>query len=126
VVMPGGGSATVLGFHWRQSRREHERILNQILLQAGGDPLIQCDNPNLWTMLRTDGRRSMLFVLNLLGSSMKGTIRFRDPVSPGTRHSLADLTVSSLEVRAWLVEAGIVLPSGQWSDGACQGDGSHF
>jgi beta-galactosidase len=105
---PGGGSATLLGFHWRQSRREHERLLSQALLQSGGRPIIECDNPNLWTFVRTDGRQAMLFILNLFSSPMDASIRFRDPTRPDPWHALPPCKLSAMEVQAWTPDAGCV------------------
>jgi hypothetical protein len=107
----GGGSAAVLGCHWRQSRREHERALNQVLLQSGGNPLIECDNPNVWTMLRTDGTRMMLFLMNLWTHPMKATVRFGDPIEKGRWHEPDGFDLPANSVWCWTPDEGVVFRS---------------
>lgn len=113
---PGGGCAVVLGFHWRQSRREHERVVHQLLLQAGGQPAIECDNPNLWALARTDGQQTMLFILNLFSSPMSASIRFRDCVHQNQWQTLPPIKLGAMEVQAWS-PAGCI-----WRSSAASGD----
>ncbi|MFZ2654001.1 MAG: beta-galactosidase [Victivallales bacterium] len=98
--LPSGGAISVLGLHWKQAKREHESMLARALSSLGVEQRVRCDNPNIWTVLRSDGKHSMLFVLNLLTSPMTARISFRDPVSSewvdtGT-HEMPGITV-----RAW-------------------------
>jgi beta-galactosidase len=79
--LPSGGVLSLLGFNWKQAKREHETMLKRALADLGCNAGIDCDNPNIWTMLRSDGKQTMLFILNLLTSPMTARIRFCDPVT---------------------------------------------
>jgi len=99
--MPSGGVACVLGLHWRQAKREHELMLFRALSALGVEQRVRCDNPNLWTVLRSDGSHSMLFILNLFTAPLTANISFRDPVTnawvdTGTHH------VPGISVHAWM------------------------
>ncbi len=91
-TLPGGGAATVLGFHWRQSHREHERMLLSALSGLGLERRLICDNPNVWAVLRSDGRTSMVFLLNLFTAPATCAVRVRDPVH-GTWTDLGRIAV---------------------------------
>jgi beta-galactosidase len=106
--LPGGGAVIVLGFHWKQAMREHETMLVRAMTRLGSTPRVRCDNPNVWTVLRSDGKRTMLFVLNLLTAPMAVRVRYRDPFSNDWvdigSHDLPGVTV-----RAWM-DGTIVYP----------------
>jgi hypothetical protein len=79
--LPSGGAISVLGLHWKEAKREHELMLSRALADLGSEQCVRCDNPNIWTVLRSDGKHSMLFILNLLTAPMTANISFRDPVT---------------------------------------------
>jgi len=95
--LPSGGAISVLGLHWKQAKRAHESMLARALSSLGAEQRVRCDNPNIWTVLRSDGKKSMLFVLNLLTAPMTARISFRDPVSnewvDTGKHELPGITV---------------------------------
>ncbi|HEY3417271.1 MAG TPA: beta-galactosidase, partial [Armatimonadota bacterium] len=97
---PSGGVISVLGFHWTQAMREHEEMMRRALANLGLQPQIACDNPNVWAMLRSDGRHSMLFLLNLFSAPMRAQVSFRDPltgawIDTGSHH------LPGISVLAW-------------------------
>lgn len=74
IAPAGGGAAIVLGFRWLHAMREHERMLLSLLNTLGVQQRVLCSNPNVWTSLRSDGRGSFLFLLNLLSSPMTARV----------------------------------------------------
>jgi beta-galactosidase len=98
----GGGRALVLGFRWMQAMREHERMLRALLERLGLTPRVQCDNPNVWTSLRTSGGRSALFLMNLLSAPQTAAVRCRpawsNAVIDAGRHEMAGMTVKVVEM----------------------------
>lgn len=98
----GGGQVIFLGFRWLHAMREHERMLVALLKKLGISLRVICTNPNVWTALRTAGDRSMLFIMNLLSSSMEGEIschpRWSEEWIHTGRHKLAPMTVKMVEI----------------------------
>lgn len=97
-----GGEALFLGFRWAHAMREHERMLFSLLERLGLRPKVRCSNPNVWVSLRTAGRRSMLFLLNLLTAPMTASVACRpswsgEEVETGV-HTLAPMSVKCVEL----------------------------
>jgi beta-galactosidase len=72
-----GGAAIVHGFRWSQGMRDHERMLTALLAGLGLRRRIESDQPNAWCRLRTAGKRSMLFIMNLTSAPMEARVRCR-------------------------------------------------
>jgi hypothetical protein len=54
------------------------QMLEYLLMELRCDsPVVQCDNPNIWTTLRSDGNKRMLFVMNLFSSPMNADIKVK-------------------------------------------------
>jgi hypothetical protein len=68
------GSLILLGIKWQHQMREHIRMMDEVLTGSGIKKVIRCSNQNLFTSLRTNGDRTMLFVMNLYTSPMQGSI----------------------------------------------------
>jgi hypothetical protein len=90
-------------FHYfRVPMREHERMLRTLLERLGLTPRVQCDNPNVWTSLRTSGSRSALFLMNLLSAPQTAAVRCRPAwskeVIDAGRHEMAGMTVKVVEM----------------------------
>ena len=99
---PGNGQAIVLGFRWLHAKREHEHMLQAVLSRLGLRQRVICNNPNVWTSLRTSGNQSLLFLMNLLSSSMEAAVECwpawsNAPVDAG-HHTLAPMTVKVIEL----------------------------
>ncbi len=73
----GGGAAIVLGFRWSQAKREHEAMLTGLLKRLGFKARLTGSNPNVWATLRTAGKRSALFLMNLLSAPQETRVRYR-------------------------------------------------
>jgi beta-galactosidase len=101
LALPSGGVASVLGVHWSQAKREHEAMLQHAVVDLGAEPCVRCDNPNVWTVLRSDGQQSMLFLLNLLSAPMTAQVRFRDPVT-GVWVDTGRHELPGISARAWM------------------------
>lgn len=97
--MPGGGTVIWLGVQWMHAKHEHTAMLRHLLSELGLEsPAVLCDNPNVWTSLRTDGSRGMLFVMNLLSAGMQAQVSVRLP--DGSYRALEPLALKPMEVRA--------------------------
>ena len=71
-----GGSVTWLGVSWKHSMNEHRDMFVSLMnCMAVESPTIECDNPNIWAVIRTNGEKRMLFIMNLYSSEMSCTIR---------------------------------------------------
>jgi len=69
----GRGSAIVLGLRWSHAMREHEKMFVNVLKTIGLKPVLCVSNPNVWAALWTDGRKSAMFLMNLLSAGMSCT-----------------------------------------------------
>jgi hypothetical protein len=97
--MPSGGSVLWLGFHWKHSKHEHTDLLRYLLATLGcEEPLVRCSNPNVWTSLRSDGTKRMLFVMNLLSAPMSTDVSVR--TKDGTYSKSSHITLKPMEVIA--------------------------
>jgi len=99
--LPGGGAAAWLGASWRMGMREHTAMLRGAMTLLGLDePMVECDNRSLWTTLRTDGKKSMLFVFNGFTQPLAANLRFRDPANSSWT-DCGRLTVPAASVLIW-------------------------
>jgi len=74
----GKGTVVALGYQWHHSYDEHSNVFRHLLELAGaGRTVVTCDNPNIWAVVRSDGKRSMLFVMNLFASPQKANVLVR-------------------------------------------------
>lgn len=70
-----GGSIVWIGIHWMHQKTAHIDMMRYLIAR---EPVVCCDNPNVWSSLRTDGKRKMLFLMNLFTAEMKTCIRIRE------------------------------------------------
>ncbi len=96
---PGGGCATILGLHWKHAKHEHATMLANALTDLGLQRRVQCSNPLIWTALRSDGQRTMLFLLNLFTAPLTTRVSFRD--TTGTWIDTGEHTLPGISVTAW-------------------------
>jgi hypothetical protein len=68
------GKLIFLGIKWQHQMREHIRMMDEVLTNLGIKKVIRCSNQNLFASLRTNGEKTMLFVMNLYTSPMQGNI----------------------------------------------------
>jgi len=76
-----GGRAVVLGLQWSHGMREHAGMLGELLRPLGLQPRVTCSNPNVWCTLRSRGRQSALFAINLFTSPQTAEINLIGPVT---------------------------------------------
>ena len=50
---PSGGAVTWLGLRWFHKKNAHLELMRFL---CGREPAVSCDNPNVWAVLRTDGK----------------------------------------------------------------------
>jgi beta-galactosidase len=99
---PCHGKIIFLGFRWVHAMREHEMMLRNLLAPLGLKPKVTCSNPNIWCVLRTADRHSILFVMNLFTAPMETQVTCRPawsdkPIDIG-RHTLEPMSVKIIEV----------------------------
>jgi len=74
----GRGCVIALGYQWHHNYQEHSNVFCSLLRIAGvSEAAVKCDNPNIWAVVRSSGKRSMLFVMNLFASPQKAKISVR-------------------------------------------------
>lgn len=99
---PGGGSVIWLGINWNYDKNEQLSMIDFILKKMGCEKqVVTCNNPNIWTSLRTVGKQSMLFVMNLFSSPMSGEIKVlsKDGSYMDTgMHKLAPMEVKTIKL----------------------------
>jgi beta-galactosidase len=75
---PNGAMVIWLGVRWKHSRNEQLDMMKQLFGELQCEtPVVQCDNPNIWAVLRSNGSRNMLFIMNLFSSPMKAGIKVK-------------------------------------------------
>jgi beta-galactosidase len=98
----GGGRAVFVGLRWYQAKREHERMLMAVLGRLGLERKIECSEPNVWCTLRTAGKRSTLFLMNLTSSPLAASVSCTPAWSgkriDAGRHKLAPMTVKAVDL----------------------------
>lgn len=71
----GAGEVFWLGSSWKHGKNSHSALVTWLLQEMGvADKSTTCDNPFVWTSLRTDGEKAALFVMNLFSAPMKATV----------------------------------------------------
>jgi len=98
LKLENGGQIIWLGYDWHHRYFEHSRIMEIILGECDCNrPNTMCDNPNIWAILRTDGNRKMLFIMNLYSSKMEANIQVQ--MNDTTYKDLGHFKLSPMEVR---------------------------
>ena len=98
----GGGAAIFLGFRWNHSVHEHWRMLAALLQDLGMKQRVFCSNPNIWTSLRTAGKKKLLFLMNLHSSPQETHVSCRPRGRGKTvdlgKHRLPAMNVQLIEI----------------------------
>ena len=95
---PNGGSVLWLGLEWRHSKNEHSRMFRNLLRRLNNKgSVVCCDNANIWTVLRSDGERRQLFLMNLYTDSLTANIKVQD--ANGRYIDLGKQHVDSMSVK---------------------------
>ncbi len=105
-----GGAILLLERTWVMGRHWDAAMLRQAverLAAAGSEPpygLVDCDNPNVWTSLLSDGSHHLLFLMNLFTGPLTCTVSYRDPSMkkwiPAGTHTLPGISVKILKYDA--------------------------
>jgi hypothetical protein len=72
----GSGLVIVLGMSWEHRKQEQSTVLGLLLNRLNVQPVVQCTNPNIWTVLRVSGDKAMIFMINLFTAPMKAEIAY--------------------------------------------------
>lgn len=98
----GRGKAIWLGLQWLYTNREHGQMLEFLLQRMGFNTRrVECDNPNLWAVIRTNGKKRMLFVMNLFSAESRATLKVRD--GNHVQEVQTD-TLSGFTVKTWILD----------------------
>ena len=90
---PGGGAVLWFGAEWRHGSAIHLSQLSLLMGTLGANRAVACDNPSIWTALRSDGQRRVLFLINLHAAPMTAGV----VLANGSR--LDRLTLEPMECR---------------------------
>jgi hypothetical protein len=99
--LASGGVVILLERSWVIGRRWDEDMLRTALTRLGCEPIVRCDNPNVWTSLLSDGEHSLLFLMNFFTGPLTAGVAYCDPrtgawVDTG-RHTLNGVSVKVIE-----------------------------
>lgn len=99
---PNNAAVLWLGLKWKHSRNEQLEMMKYLFGELGLKmSIVRCDNPNIWTSLRSNGDQNMLFIMNLFSSPMKAgiKIKIKDSTYMDTGiHCLKPMEVKTLQV----------------------------
>lgn len=101
IALSSGGKVIILNRTWVIGRRWDEQMLKDALLRLGCQPVVECDNPNVWTSLLSDGEHCLLFLMNLLTGPLTCAVSYQHPslgrlVEAG-KHTLQGISVKIVE-----------------------------
>ena len=86
---------------WVIGRRWDESMLRDALTRLGCEPVVRCDNPNVWTSLLSDGEHTLLFLMNFFTGALTASVSYRDPRTGSWadtgKHTLAGISVKVIE-----------------------------
>lgn len=105
---PNGGVVIWFGLQWKYAKNGHKDMLKYLIEELRCEvPIVLCDNPNIWTSLRSDGNQSMLFIMNLFSSPMKANIKIK--AKDGSYIETGDHVLKPMEVKTIKVNERITL-----------------
>lgn len=101
MSLASGGKVILVERTWVMGRRWDADLLGDGMRRLGCTPAVDCDNPNVWTSVLSDGDHSLLFLLNFFTGPLTATIRYRKPdggdwVEAG-RHTVPGISVRVVE-----------------------------
>jgi len=73
------GTVLLLERNWTMGRRWDEQMLREAVSFLGWQPVVRCDNPNVWTSLLSDGHESLLFLMNFFTGHLTARVSYQDP-----------------------------------------------
>ena len=97
----GKGKIIYLGFNWFHQMKEHIQMMDEVLNRLEIKQVLKCSNPNLFTSLRTNGEKTVLFVMNLYTSPMTGEIEI---VSKDGKSIIQKITVNMEPMKIQTIE----------------------
>lgn len=98
-TLPGGGRVLLWDQAPRHGKGEHTAAFRAMLASPGATPALEVDDPRSWAVLRHDGQRWELFLVNLFNDPLKVRVRFTAP-DVGS-HDTGPLTIPPMTVRTW-------------------------
>ncbi|MDR1060990.1 MAG: beta-galactosidase [Clostridiales bacterium] len=98
---PGGGAVLWLGASWRFQKAAQLALLDALLCELGAPaPAVRCDSPYVWAVLRSDGARQMLFLMNLFASSQAAAIQVRaGACASGAYEEVGTFLLAPMEIK---------------------------
>jgi len=96
-----GGTVLLLKHQWVAGRHWKNEMLRKALIYLGCEPILDCNNPNIWCSLLNDGEHALLFLINLLTGPLTCTVNVKHPTNNqywdfGT-HTLPGVSVKTIE-----------------------------
>ena len=94
----GSGAVVWLGIKWSHNKNLQIKMLRDLFKILGVETAaVECENPNVWAVLRSDGKRRMLFLMNLFSSPLDAGIRVRE--MDGSYADLGSHSLKPMEVK---------------------------
>lgn len=98
-----GGQVIWLGLQWIHAVNQHSAMLKYLLKEMGCiKPVVDCDNPNVWVSLRSNGDKKALFLMNLMSAKMSGTVKIK--TGHGNYLNAGAFQLSPMEVKVIEIE----------------------
>jgi len=101
MSLASGGTVILLERTWTMGRHWDATLLRDGLARLGCKPVVDCDNPNVWTSLLSDGEHDLLFLMNFFTGTLEATVRYRRPgcgtwIQTGT-HTIPGVSVKVID-----------------------------
>ena len=98
MLLASGGKVILLERTWVMGRHWDATLLRDALRRLGCQPVVECDNPNLWTSLLSDGERCLLFLMNFFTGPLQATVSYRH-LGSGTWTQTGAHTIPGVSVK---------------------------
>ncbi|MCG3146811.1 MAG: hypothetical protein PCFJNLEI_00245 [Verrucomicrobiae bacterium] len=96
-TLPTGGAVIWLGVQMTHVWKEHCQLIQWLAAELGAPAtVVECNSQYVWATLRSDGKRSMLFAMNLFSAPMTARVKVKN-------FDTGDFTLAPMEVRTFLV-----------------------
>ncbi len=97
TTTPGSGQFAWAGIGWTARQNEQGKMLSYLLAEVGFQQKVSSDNPNIWITLRSDGKKEMLFLMNLFTTPQTISISYQDFAGKPVKY--IDVLVEAMTVK---------------------------
>ncbi len=97
IKTEGNGQIIIAGISWQASHNEQNAMLTFFLSKLHYQQLVKCDNQNIWHTMRSDGKKNMLFLMNLNTSPQSANVDYVNQF--GKQIKLGKINVGAMTVK---------------------------